>query len=218
MVCYLNFLNKYRRLVACAAAMVTKLKLFGRSHVNNVIAVLNKILINKGTKEGAGFDSWPALAWRGCLVIEEPSLSFSSISRCQTCFAQSCTVRHTFYKKNKPRRKEPILCPSFLSHFLFCHHPVWYFIFRAHVTSLTCKENMQSNNSIHLYLQFTSQQGQWYIGRIFIGENFLTGAEFWTCNLPAQIFFAYQRLPPSRIRRFYRFRKMGILLKLTIGS
>ena len=57
MVCYLNFLNKYRRLVvACAAAMVTKLKLLGRSYVNNVIVVLNKILGNKGTKDGVGFD------------------------------------------------------------------------------------------------------------------------------------------------------------------
>ena len=71
-----------------------------------------------------------------------------------------------------------------------CHHPGGSFIYWAHVTSLTCKANVQSRHSSLTQID-TVHTNHNRKGRFLTEtpqQKKLACAEFWTGDLPAQIF------------------------------
>ena len=87
-----------------------------------------------------------------------------------------------------------------------CQHPGGSFIYWVHVTSPTCKANVQSTKTSHAWNDIVSKNHERKKGYI-LSEipqwKVLAGTEFWTCDPPPpQIFFDLQLHLPYRIWPF----------------
>ena len=97
---------------------------------------------------------------------------------------------------HSPLSLSSLLCSQSYSHLFFkgCHHTSGSFIYSAHVTSLTCKANVQSINTSHTWIDivYTNHKRK---GRF-------AGTESQTCDLPTQIVFDLRLHLPYRIWPF----------------
>ena len=136
---------------------------------------------------------WP-IKNKGRRLNWSPNISFCLVLKMDCSIAYQVRLTFAFRKKSSSWLTSNMqLFLGFKSCWLISY-------FSDHVTSLTCYANVKSSILAHELISFIQiTRGRVYLYPRFRSEKVLGGTEFWTFNLPTQIFFNLMLYLPYRI-------------------